>query len=93
MKFDFVTREAVCSNFQVAAFGHVARGYPRGGKRGQTYLSESVHKVGLQKSISAQIRQLILDISNTKDKLTNLRGNWSLQNNFINTLCEIKTHP
>ena len=42
------------------------------------------------KSIPAQIRQLILHHhSSSKNKLTNLCGNRLLQNNFINTFCEI----
>ena len=32
----------------------------------QVYLTETVYKVVLQKSIPAQTRQLILDISNSK---------------------------
>ena len=43
--------------------------------RFRAYLPESVFTVGLQESIPAQIRQLILDISNNKDNLTDLCGN------------------
>ena len=35
-----------------------------------SYLTESVYKVGLQKSIPAHIRQLILDVSNNKGYVT-----------------------
>ena len=41
-------------------------------------------------SIPAQICQLILVISNIKNKLTNLCGNRHLQNDFIDTFCETK---
>ena len=45
----------------------------------------------LQKSTPAQIRQLILYIGNDKkDKLMDLCGNWLLQNEFLNTFCDIR---
>ena len=44
----------------------------------------------LQKSTSPQIRQLIF-ITNTKNKLTDLYGNRLLQNEFMNTLCEMNS--
>jgi len=43
-----------------------------------------------KKSIPAQIRKLVLDISKIKE-LTNLCGYWFLQNNLINAFCEIKS--
>ena len=43
--------------------------------RHQSYLTESVCKVVLQKTIPAKIRQLILIITNVKNRLTNLCGN------------------
>jgi hypothetical protein len=39
-----------------------------------TYLAESVYSVVLQKSISTQIRQLVVYITNIKNKLTDLCG-------------------
>ena len=39
------------------------------------HLTESVHKVVLQKSIPAHTRKLILYISNMTDTLKDLRGN------------------
>ena len=56
---------------------------------GRAYLTKSVCKVVLQKSIPTQIRQLIFIWVTVKDKLTNLWGSWLLQNDFRNTLCEI----
>ena len=50
------------------------------------YLTQSVFQVVLQNSIPSQIRQLIL----YKDKLTNLCWNRLWQNDFINTLGEMK---
>ena len=41
---------------------------------GELYLAESAYKVVLQKSVPAQIRQLLLYISNRKDTLTNFCG-------------------
>jgi len=80
----------------------------------QPYLTQSVFKVVLHKSIPTQIRGLILYFCNItgyvdefvwqltsakrfqkhllifKDNLTDFCGSWLLQNDFENTLCEIK---
>ena len=53
------------------------------------YLTESVDKVGMQKSTPPQIRQLILYHTNMKSKLADLCRNRLLQNNFLNTFCEM----
>ena len=54
------------------------------------FISQRVFvEVFLQKSIPAQIRQLIFLSSNTKNKLTNLCGNRPLQNDLINAFCEM----
>ena len=45
----------------------------------------------LQKSITAQIRQLFFIITDTKNKSTDLCGNRLLQNDFINSFREIRT--
>ena len=48
------------------------------------------YKIDLQQSIPAQIRQLILTLVVMTNTLTDLCGDWILQNNFVNTVCEIR---
>ena len=55
------------------------------------YLTATVCQVVPQKSIPAQIRQLIFISVMIKDKLTDLWGNWLLQSDFTNTFCEIRS--
>ena len=55
------------------------------------YPTERVDKVGWQKSIPAQIRQLVLYIINNKGQVDVLLRELTFENNFINTFCEI--HP
>ena len=53
------------------------------------YLTSRVYKVIFQKPILAHIRQLILILTNIKNKLTNSWRNRNLQNDLINTFCEL----
>ena len=53
---------------------------------GQVDLTESVDEVVLRKPTPAQIRQLFFISVIIKDKLTDLCGNWLLQNNFTKNL-------
>ena len=57
----------------------------------QTYFTESDCKVVLQKSIPAQIRQLVLYISNDKRYVDVCVQRLTFADYFINTFCEIKT--
>ena len=52
--------------------------------------TESAYTVVVQKSIPTQICQLILFRVMMMDKLTDSCGNSLLQNDFINTLCEVR---
>ena len=45
----------------------------------RTYLTQSVFKVALEKSIPTQIRQLILDISNSQRRVDGLVGKTSAE--------------
>ena len=56
----------------------------------QPYLAESVDEVVWQKSISAHTRRRVLYVTNIKNKLTDLCGNWLLRNDSINSLSETK---
>ena len=49
-----------------------------------------LYKVVLQKSIPAKFVKLFFASDIIKNKFTDLCGNRLLQNNFLNTLCEIR---
>ena len=55
-----------------------------------SYLTESVHKVALHKSIPAKKSVNLFFISVIiNDKFADLCGNRLLQNDFMNTFCEV----
>ena len=57
---------------QISSFGYLA---PLPSSSTRICVTRSVHKVVLQRSIPAHIRQLFLHVSNNEDKMTNSCGN------------------
>jgi hypothetical protein len=54
-----------------------------------SYLTESVYKVVLQSQFPHKSVDISFKITGIQNELTSLCGNWLLQNDFINTFCEI----
>ena len=55
------------------------------------FFSQEVFIVGLQNSIPARIRQRILYNSNNKEEVDGFVWEMTLQNDFVNTVCEIRS--
>ena len=70
-----------------------ACGKPCGVVLRRSYLTESVYKVVLHRSISTLIRYSFFTIVIINDNLTDLWGRRLLQIDFINTFCEIRSTP
>ena len=53
------------------------------------YLTESVYRFVVQNQFPHKSVSVSFIITNIKKKMTDLCGNWLLQNKFMNTFCEI----